>query len=87
MPWHTAHYHFLSVSSKVSVIIYTTPAILLAVCFGYFEATREYIIPALLVYLIAALTDILTYGFQAVCVQIKVVTDYALEQQNQKSTE
>ena len=52
----------------------------MVLAFDQFDSTRGYIIPALLVYLVAAIADMVTYGFQAVCVQIKAVTDYALEE-------
>jgi hypothetical protein len=64
---------------------YAVPAVLLILVFNYFDSTKPYIVPALLVYLVAAIADMLAYGFQAVCVQIKVCTDYALEQKAQRN--
>lgn len=80
MTWHTAHDRFLSFSAWLSAILYAVPAVILVLVFDHFDSTKDYVVPALLVYLVAAIAHMLGYGFQAVCVQIKVATDYALEQ-------
>jgi len=80
MTWHTEQDSFLSFSSWLNSFYYAVPAVAVAVIMNHFDATKPYLIPALLVYLIAAIAHMIGYGFQAVCVQIKVCTDYAVEQ-------
>jgi hypothetical protein len=48
--------------------------------FGLLGFAKQYLIPILLTNIIAALAYMIGYGFQAVCVQIKVDADYSLEQ-------
>ena len=80
MTWHTAQDSFISFSSWLNSIYYAAPAVVLVLVMDHFDAFRPYLIPALLVYLIAAIAHMIGYGFQAICVQIKVCTDYAVEQ-------
>ena len=80
MDWNTQHDRFLSLSSWVAVIMYGVPAVVVLLVLDYFDSTRHYVTPALLVYLVGAIAHLLTWGFQAVCLQIKVSIDYAVEQ-------
>ena len=85
MNWHTAHDKFISLGSWLNSLLYCVPAIILALALNHFESTKIYIVPALLIYLIAALAHMLAYGFQGVCAQIKACTDYALDHPNIKN--
>lgn len=79
MPWSTEYDRFLSGSAWMGALIYSVPAIVLIVALQYFDLTREYVVPALIIYLIGALAHMVTYAAQAICIQIKACTDYALE--------
>ena len=79
MKWNTEYDSFLSFSSWLNTILYSVPAIVIILVFDQFDSTRPYIIPALIVYLVGAIAHMLGLGFQAVCIQIKVCTDYAVE--------
>ena len=80
MTEYTEYEKFISSSAWLSAILYPVPAIILFCLLNHFDATREYVVVALLVYLIAAIAHLLTYGFQAVCAQIKHSTDYVVKQ-------
>ena len=80
MDSHTQHDRLLSLSSWVAVILYGVPAVVVLLVFDHFDSTRHYVIPALLVYLVAAIAHMVPQGFQAVCLQINVSTDYAVKQ-------
>lgn len=69
---------FCSISAFFSVILYASPAAVLVLILNHFNATKSYVVPALLVYLIAALAHMLAWGFQALASQIKISTEYAL---------
>ena len=85
MAWNTEFDDFITASARLSIIWYAAPAVVLVLVFEYFDLTRPYVIHALIVYLIGAVAHMITYGFQAVCVQIKVCTDYALEKHIEKT--
>lgn len=87
MNWHTEQDKFLSLSSWLGAMVYAVPAVILVLVFDHFDGTRHYVIPALLVYFVAAIAHLVGYGFQAVCIQIKTVTDYALEQRAKEKKE
>lgn len=85
MAWNTEFDEIITAGARLSIFLYAVPAILLVLSFDYFDVTKPYVIPALLVYLIGVIAHIASYGFQAVCAQIKVCTDYALEKQAQRN--
>lgn len=68
--------NFLSRGAWANAFYYLLPSIILMLVFGLNESLKTYLIPALLVYLIGVIAHLAAYGFQAICVQIKISSDH-----------
>lgn len=67
---------FLSLGSWLNGFLYGMPAVVLLVAMYLLGVPSEWWTPILLIYLIAALADSLNYGFMALNIQMKIVSDY-----------
>lgn len=76
MEWHTEHDRFLKRTAWASALIYGLPAVGLTIIISLINGGAEYVVPALIIYGIAALAHLMAYGFQAIVIQIKVASDY-----------
>ena len=74
--WETGYDRFLKFGSWMNAFIYGTPAAVLLLAMYFLGVSAEWWTPVLLIYAIAALADMLNYGFMAANIQMKTIYDY-----------
>jgi hypothetical protein len=74
--WHIKHDEIISRGAWVNVALYVVPGILLLLVVSLMSEAQDYITPVMIIYLVGALAHMIGFGFQAVCVQLKVCADY-----------
>lgn len=76
MKFDRDHDLFLSASAWFGVVIFILPGIVILAVLEFAEIPARFWMPLMLIYAVGAIAHMLNYGFQAINVQMKVLSDY-----------